>query len=94
MSDEESEKDVLPTSKTTGNKKSSKRKHTKAAGADTLRGNASDYSAKLAPFIETVKLHNELPGESKLIVDYIDEATRVKDYLDLPPLQIVKGYST
>lgn len=92
MSDDDSEKDVMPTPKTTGHKKSSKRKHGK--GGDNLRGNASDYSAELAPYIESVKLYNELPGESKLIVDYIDEATRVKDYLDLPPLQIVKGYST
>ena len=90
MSEEDSEKDVLPTQKEEAPEESSKYKH----GTTKLRGKASDYSAELAPYIEKVKLYNELPGESKLIVDYLYEATRVKDYLDLPPLQIVQGYST
>lgn len=86
----EDEKDVLPTPKT--HKKESKRKHTQAA--DSPRGKMSDYPEELWPYIERVKLHNELPGKSKLLIDYSDEATRVKSYLDLPPLEILHNYST
>lgn len=89
--EDENEKDISSASPKP-HKKTAKRKHTKIP--DDSRGNPSEYPPELRPYIEMVKLHNELPGKSKLIVDYSDEATRVKTYLDLPPLEIVKDYST
>ena len=57
-------------------------------------GELHGYEEDLKPYIEMVKRHSELPGKSKLLLDYSDEATRVKTYLDLPPLEIACGYST
>ena len=103
MKDEKSEKETTQQqqqqqSSSSSSSSSSKRKidekrRKESRMAIKSEGELHDYEEDLKSYLETVKHHSELPGKSKLLLDYSDEATRVKTYLDLPPLEIACGYS-